>query len=163
MPTWSSVAEVAQTASDPLALPAFVLSLVALVVALASFVWKIVEWRMSGPQVRVKTHLLYRGDKLNVAAFVWNRGRAPVDILDAILQPHGYKKHSTALMLTVRGAEDEIGLPYRLEPGSSVVLETEVWPKGTDYGRKWYRSRVTLANGDIVKSRRERRAGVDHP
>ena len=150
----------AATTTDPLTLPAFVLSIVAACAAVASLTWNIIGWRLSGPRVRVRTHLILEGKRLDFAAYVWNKGRAPVDIVHAEAHHDASRNDLMVPMLVLAGSDTETGLPYRLEPGSSVVLETTFWREGTFYGRRWYRSVITLANGDIVKSRREHRAGV---
>lgn len=43
-------------AADTLALPAFVISIIAALTALASLTWHVVEWTWSGPDVRLRTH-----------------------------------------------------------------------------------------------------------
>lgn len=145
----------ASTTADPLALPAFVIAIVAACTAVASLAWNVIGWRLSGPRVRVRTHLAFEGKRLRLAAYVWNKGRAPVDIVDAVAHHDGWRNSRLVPMLCVAEPEVDPGLPYRLEPGSSVVLQTEIWPEGPYYGRRWYRSVVTLANGAVVKSRRE--------
>lgn len=142
--------------SDPLALPAFVISIVAACTAVAAVTWNVMMWAWSGPRVRVRTHVSLEGEKQTVAAYVWNKGRAAVDVVAVEVHRDGWQNLPGVPLLGV----DEPGLPYRLEPGSSVVFETAFHPEGTYFGAAWYQTQVTLANGDIKTSKRERAGGA---
>lgn len=142
--------------TDPLALPAFVIAIVAGCAAVASLTWNIVAWAWSGPRVRVRTHVSWEDDAQTVAAYIWNKGRAAVDVVAAEVHRDGWQDQPSIPLLGV----DEPGLPFRLEPGSSVVFETKFWPEGAYFGAAWYQAQVTLANGDTRKSTRERAGGA---
>jgi hypothetical protein len=141
------------TVANPLALPALVISIVAGCIALASLTWNVLSWALSGPRVRVRMHVLALDDgTFDVAAYIWNKGRAPVDVVVAEVHRDGWEEFPTVPLLGV----DEPGLPFRLEPGSSVVFQTKLRPEGSYYGAAWYQVQVTLANGDVRTSKRAR-------
>lgn len=138
--------------SDPLALPAFVIAIVGAVTALGALVWNILAWALSGPRVRVVCHVspALDEDGIDVAAYIWNKGRAAIDIVNAELHCDGWESFNAVPLL----GRDEPGLPHRLEPGSAVVMSTVLLPPGRYYGAAWYEVEVTLANGDIQLSGR---------
>lgn len=119
---------------------------------MASLAWNIAAWRLSGPRVRVRTHVNLDDGELLLGAYIWNKGRAPIDIAEAVVHRDGTSAESLLPSLGI----EEPGLPFRLSQGSSVVLETSFLPPGPYVRAAWCQTVVTLANGDISRSNRER-------
>lgn len=140
-------------ATDPFALPAFIISIVAGTVALLSLAWSITAWAWSGPRVKVRTSTHATEEEQTVWAYIWNKGRAPIEI-------HGVEVHRSddtpGALIPLMGMRDP-GLPYTLTGGAAVVMEETFLRQGNFYGARWYEVRVTLANGKVKRSKTRRR------
>lgn len=98
--------------------------------------------------MRVRAHTHADDERQTVAAYVWNHGRAPIEIHHVEVHRDGNEGGLIPLM-----GVDEPGLPYMLTPGAAVVFEEDFLRQGTYYAAEWYEVRVTLANGDVKRSR----------
>ena len=94
------------------------------VIAMTSFVWAVLSWRLNGPALR--THCLAYQEVLVLRVF--NAGRTPESIEHIVLG--GRRGGADGLDLTAA-----LGLPFRLEPG-----ETKSWslnPLADPLAERW--------------------------
>lgn len=142
--------EAAATDSQALeiSLAALYVSIVATVLAAASATWSVVVWFWSGPRVRVKLHAGVDDGVQDIGVYIWNRGRAPIQILAVTLD----SVPSQPGLVMLLGMSDST-LPHLLEPGTSLVVEERFGPGGSLYRAHSYEAVVELANGDRIRSR----------
>lgn len=166
---------------DLLALPAFVISIIAALVGASALIWNIVAWVRSGHRVVVEIETVVRNPgrgaswtgrrgrlRWNAASippshvdysivFVTvvarNRGRAPVDI-ERFYVTVGKPSENRNWSMTLK---DDPPLPQRLEPGSSasreyMISEVEAFTRREKQGR--FRGAVSLGDGRQRRSRR---------
>lgn len=135
---------------DPYALPAFIISIVAAVVAGLAFIWSIlwsvISWSLAGPVIRVRLGVHRSDVEMKMWVYVWNRGRLPVSVEEVSLH---LRDDSTALV-PVLGVPE---IPYRLEPGASWAPEAEFERGSSFYWSTKFEARVTLATGAVKKAR----------
>jgi len=174
------VVQAEQAASDPLALPAFIISIVAAGVGLSALLWNIIAWVRSGHRIVVEIETVVRNPKRNSGwtgrrgRFGWaaasippshvpysivfigltarNVGRAPVDI-ERFYFTVGKPREDKNMSWTFEG---DPPLPQRLEPGSSASREymiggIEAFTRREH--RRRFRGAVALGNGQSRRSR----------
>ena len=168
-----------QAASDPLALPAFIISIVAASVGLSALLWNIIAWVRSGHRVVVEIETVVRNPKRNaewtgrrgrsgwaaasippshvpysivfIRLTARNVGRAPVDI-ERFYFTVGKPREDKNISWTFEG---DPPLPQRLEPGSStsreyMIGDIEAFTRREH--RRWFRGAVALGNGKTRRS-----------
>lgn len=136
-----------EPASDPLALPAFIIAIGAAVIALFSASWSVVSWFWDGARVRARATLRPRHDGDMVYVYVWNRGRSSVDIIEVTVE-----RDPASLMVPLLGIDDP-GMPFTLSPGKAQAFDETYLPDGDYYGAKSYTAVITLATGRIIRAR----------
>lgn len=145
-----SLATAAST--DPLALPAFVISIVAAVAGIAALGWNIWTWRQSGARVTLETSAVHSDWMQWVTVVIRNKGRSAVTVTEVLLYEEGTPTSSQATQILLGEDEGEELLPYRLDPQSSLEFREEYGPETTAFGKTGYWVTVELANGQTLDS-----------
>lgn len=171
---------------DLLALPAFVISIVAALVGASALIWNIVAWVRSGHRVTVEIETVVRNPERGaswtgrrgrmrwsaasippshvdysivfVRVIARNRGRAPVDI-ERFYLTVGRASRNRNWSMTLK---DDPPLPQRLESGSStsreyMINDVEAFARG----EKRHRFRGAVALGDGRQRRSPRSFNID--
>lgn len=164
---------------DPLALPAFIISIVAGVIGASALIWNIIAWVRSGHRVTVEIEAVVRNPKRGaswtgrrgrrgwpaasvppshvpysvvfVSVTARNKGRAAVDI-ERFFFTVGNKAENKNMAWIFDG---DAPLPHRLEPGAGVSREymlTDVEAFTRREGRRRFRGAVDLGDGTSRRS-----------
>lgn len=166
--------------SDPLALPALVIALVAVLVAAIALAWQIVSWKRSGHRVLVQLEVIVHNPKRGLSwtgkrgKWGWrassippsrvahsvvqvnlrarNRGRAAVDVERFFVMVGRVTQQKNRYWTF----HDDSPLPQRIEPGASasrsfLLQEVESFVKHENKRR--FRGAVALGDGSTRRSR----------
>ncbi|KKX98960.1 hypothetical protein [Microbacterium sp. Ag1] len=142
----------ASHASDPFALPAFIISIIAAVAALAALGWNVWTWRQSGARVTLETSAVGSEWMQWVNVVIRNKGRTAVTITEVLLYEEGTPTSATASQILLGEDDGKELLPFRLEPQASLEFYEEFEPDHPAYGKPGYWVTVELANGRILDS-----------
>lgn len=148
------VLPVTAAASDPLALPAFIISIVAAVAAAGALGWNIWTWRQSGARVTLETSAVHSDSMQWVTVVIRNKGRSAVTVTEVLIYEDGTPTSPEATQILLGEDEGNELLPYRLEPQASLEFHEEFGTDASAFGKEEYWVTVELANGRTLDSGR---------
>jgi len=129
-----------------MAVAAFVVSVLALLVAGGSLAWNVIAWRRSGPQVRVRCWFTAEPGGLTVEAF--NEGRGDAEVCEIGFRVDLDDRRGSAVSRLELSGEAESPLPFTLRPqhrGEWKVAADDIWTRASSMLRHPQRARATAA------------------
>lgn len=139
--------------NDYLALPAFVISIIAAASGLGALGWNVWAWRQSGARVTLEVFAAHSADVQWITVIVRNLGRSAITVNEVVLFEDGNPASPESTQTLLGTEEGDERVPHRLEPQSSLEFEEQYKHPDPMHGHDRYWVSLRLANGDEVNSR----------
>lgn len=147
-----SAATESTSGSDPFAVWAFAISIVAAVTGVSALLWNVRAWKRSGPHVVAEAQYIRDDQQVwQTVVRVLNDGRLGVDVTGPNLEWHRATPRRTtkewAMLMSGKSS-------HRLEPHASwtVELTPMVWTNAPPKTVKWIRYSFALGNGKVIRT-----------